>query len=246
MNTMKEELKALAAGAFAFALAGCNITGAMDPPPAFPSGTVVGDAKKPFVPNADAGLPVTPDPDTKKLANLVATKAAAGSFGTARSDPFALTADERIFETQQTGERLFSGPSGFTTQLTLKPQVEDEIVAPEPQPYRRLSGIVVGDSILAILEEQGRDPVIVTPGSQIPNSPWRVVSIDQDKAVLRRSGKVKPTQIVVRLETPRYGTAAPTGGQGGFPGGPPGGPPGGGFPGGPSGGGFPGGGDGGR
>ncbi len=214
-------------------LIGCNLTGATDAPGAFPTGVAQG-SKKVFEPNSQAGLEVKPDADATKLTKYVVKKASVGAFGTARTDPFALTSDERIFETGQEAERVFAGPSGFTVQLTPKPDIEDEAVAPEPQPYRRLSGIVVGDSILAIFEEEGREPVIVTPGMRIPNSEWRVVSIDQEKAVLQRSGKVRPTQVIVRLEVPRAGTtSAGAGGMqggGGFPGG-----PGGGYPGAPGG-----------
>ena len=242
MSTSMKDLspKTLAAIAATALLAGCNLTGAMNPPDPFPTGSAPATA---YTPTSAAGLPVTQDPDGTKLGKLVAQRSSAGAFGKARSDPFALTGSERQFETLQAAERVFGSGSGFTNQLSAKPEVELQVTPPEPQPYRRLSGIVVGDSILAILEEQGREPVIVTPGSQIPNSEWRVVSIDQDKAVLRRSGNRKPNQIIVRLETPRFGT--PGGGQpgggvpGGFPGGAPGGFPGGrggpGGPGGPSG-----------
>ena len=229
-------------GALAALLVGCNLTGATDVPPAFPSGQAQGvNASSVFAPPSSAGLEVKQDADATKMAKLVAREQSVGAFGTARSDPFALTSSERNFETTQEAERVFAGPSGFTVELTPKPQVEDEAVAPEPQPYRRLSGIVVGDSILAILEEEGKSPVIVTPGMKIPDSEWRVVSIDQEKAVLRRSGKARPSQVIVRLEVPRPGTAAAGGQAGGFPGAPGGGYPGGpgGYPGAP-GGGYPG------
>jgi hypothetical protein len=63
----------------------------------------------------------------------------------------------------------------------------------EPQPYRRLSGIVVGDSVLAlIVMGDGAGPQIIRPGLRIPNSPWRVISIDEEQAVLRRDGDVLP------------------------------------------------------
>lgn len=231
----------LALAALSAALVGCNMTGAMAPPEAFPTGTASrpkGVTGTTFQPDAPAGLPVAQDTDPKKIQTVVAIKQASGKFGTARSDPFALTTQERSFETVQTTERFFGSTGGFSTFVTPKPATEDVPVAPEPQPYRRLSGIVVGDSILAILEEEGRAPMIVTPGMKIPDSPWRVVSIDQDKAVLRRSGNVKPSQIIVRLEQPRFGTT-PSGGGAGAPGGFPGGGPPGGFPGGPPGG-FPG------
>ncbi|RYG25107.1 hypothetical protein EON82_08340 [bacterium] len=244
---MKKTTQVLALASLAAALTGCNMTGAMTPPDAFPTGTATagrGATAASFTPNSVAGLPVTQDTDATKFPKLVATKNAAGAFGQPRSDPFALTLQERGFETVQTTERFFSSTGGFGVFVTPKPETEEAVVAPEPQPYRRLSGIVVGDSILAILEEEGKAPVIVTPGMRIPDSPWRVVSIDQDKAVLRRSGNVKPNQIVVRLEQPRFGTTPSGGAPGGFPGGAPGGfpgggPPGGGFPGGPPGG-FPG------
>jgi hypothetical protein len=240
---MTKSIQALTLTAVSVGLVGCNMTGAMTPPEAFPTGTAQapkGVKAASFQPDAPAGLPVAQDTDATKYQKLVATKNAAGTFGTARSDPFALTLQERGFETKQTMERFFSSTGGFGVFVTPKPDTEEVPVAPEPQPYRRLSGIVVGDSILAILEEEGKAPVIVTPGMKIPDSPWRVVSIDQDKAVLRRSGNVKPTQIVVRLEQPRLGTTPAGGGfpGGGFPGGPPGGPPGGypgGYPGGPAG-----------
>lgn len=221
--------RALSLAALAAALAGCNITGAMAPAPSIPPGTPlrVGKGAQFTAPNSDAGIPVTASVDTTKIAKVVAMR----NFGSPRSDPFALTPEEKTFENEQTVERFFAGNGGFGTFVTAKEDT-DEVVEPlEPQPYRRLSGIVVGDSVLAILEEDGKTPIIVTPGMMIPNSPWRVVSIDQDKAVLRRSGKTKPNQIVVRLEQPRFNPAT-QGGGGSFPGGPPGGSfPGGGPPG---------------
>lgn len=216
----------------AASLVGCNLTGAIKPADPFPAGVA---GKGEFTPNSDAGLGVTPAADPAKLTKLVATRDRAGSFGMARSDPFALTTQEKYFETQQQTERFFGGGSGFGNYLTPKPDTDEQVVPLEEQPYRRLSGIVVGDSVLAILEENGTS-TIITPGMRIPNTPWTVVSIDQDKAVLRRSGKVRPTQIVVRLETPRDGAPGAGGANGGGPGGGyPGGPPGGGYPGGPPG-----------
>jgi len=233
----------LSLAALAAVLTGCNITGAMTPPSSMPAGVAlkVGKGAQFTAPNSNAGIPVPAATDSGRLAMLVKTRNAGGAFGVPRSDPFALTAEEKNFENQQTVERFFAGNGGFGTFVTAKEDT-DEVVEPlEPQPYRRLSGIVVGDSVLAILEEEGKTPIIVTPGMMIPNSPWRVVSIDQDKAILRRSGKTKPNQIIVRLEQPRFNPAA-QGGGGNFPGGPPGGgnfpggPPGGFGPGGPSGG----------
>jgi len=246
IKVMNSIPKTLSLAALAAVVTGCNVTGAMNPPAAFPSGSAKGP--KFTSPNSDAGIGVSPSVDTTKLTKLVVARNSHGAFGLSRSDPFALTTEEKSFENQQTVERFFAG-NGFGTFVSEKEQVDEQFEPQEPQPYRRLSGIVVGDSVLAILEEEGKTPLIITPGMMIPDSPWRVVSIDQDKAILRRSGKTKPNQIIVRLEQPRFspaGAGGETGGPGSFPGGP-GGP--GGFPGGPGGsrgpGGFPGGGPGG-
>lgn len=219
-------IRLLGMAALAASLVGCNLTGAIKPPDPFPTGAT--PTVKPAT-TAEAGLPVPPIVDPARIGAVVAQRDRAGAFGTPRSDPFALTTLEKYFETQQTTERIFGSGSGFGNYLTAKPDTSEDVVPVEPQPYRRLSGIVVGDSVLAILQE-GATSTIITPGMKIPNTPWTVVSIDTDKAVLRRSGNVRPTQIVVRLETPRDGVE-PDIGQGGGPGdgrgGPPGGPPGG-------------------
>jgi hypothetical protein len=87
----------------------------------------------------------------------------------------------------------------------------------EVQPYRRLAGILVGETVSAILIMENGEPHIVKPGYRIPNSEWTVVSIDQDKAILRRGGSKKPNEITVRLESPPAGTGGgrPGGQQGG-------------------------------
>lgn len=222
------------------ALVGCNLTGAMKPEEPVPAGQA---STSTFTPSTDAGVEVVrpQDPAGLKMKSVVAKRASAGAFGMARPDPFALTTLERGFETKQEAERVLSVAGGFSTFVEQKPETDVALMPEEPQPYRRLSGVVVGDSVLAILEEQGKAPIIITPGMTLPGTRWKVVSIDQDKAVLRRPGNVRPTQVIVRLETPRYGTGETgggfPGGGSGFPGGPgrPGGPGGAGFPGGPGG-----------
>jgi bifunctional DNA-binding transcriptional regulator/antitoxin component of YhaV-PrlF toxin-antitoxin module len=69
----------------------------------------------------------------------------------------------------------------------------------EPQPFRRLAGIMVGDSVLAIIDMGDGNLQIVRPGQQIPGTEWTVASIDEEKAVLRRSGNKKPKEVVVPL-----------------------------------------------
>lgn len=247
---MKRPIKAvefLVAASAVGLLAGCIPTVEEDPS--------VGAAPKKtreFRPNAQAGLPVTQSTDANRFKTFVAARGR--SLGPARPDPFALTAAERLFDEGQSSQRLLGLAGGFQQEFT--PPDDTVALAPvvEPQPYRRLSGVIIGDSVLALIEMgDGRPPEIIRPGMRIPNSPWRVISIDQDKAVLRRADNVLPRQIEVRLESPPAGFTAPGGAPaggapGGFPGGPPGGFPGGppgGFPGGPPGG-FPGGPPGGR
>lgn len=151
-----------------------------------------------------------------------------------RPDPFALKSNERQFDTSETASRVFT-ETGFTVQYQEpEPEVIKQEDIPEPQPYRRLAGVVVGDSILALIDMGGGALEVIRPGQQIPNSEWRVISIDSEKAVLRRNGNRTPRQIVVRLESPPPGMGGTIGQPGGgFPGGP-GGPGGGpGRPGGP-------------
>jgi hypothetical protein len=186
-----------------------------------PSADATGQDKGPKFqgPPSIAGLEVKPSTNTKQFGQLVAANA--DKFH-ARSDPFALSAPEKAFDSEQASERIFAS-TGFITLVEPKSEVAPTVEF-EAQPYRRLSGIIVGDSIVAILEQPGEDPILIRPGMKIPNSPWTVASIDEDKAVLRRTGNVLPHEVIVRLETPREGYGStPTGGgapAGGFPGGP--------------------------
>jgi hypothetical protein len=212
-------------------LAGCGPAN-VPAPDITGSGTARGKAFK--TNPSPAGLPVPPNADATEFSKLVASNA--GKFQE-RKDPFELTGIERAYENEQSADRVFS-QNGYSTMV----QPEEKIAPPvemEAQPYRRLSGVVVGDSVLAIIDMgNGGDPVLIHPGDHIdPN--WTVVSIDPDKAVLRRSGNVLPTEVVVRLEVAPAGTT-PTGGAGFGPGAGGGMPPGaGGFRGGRAGGGLP-------
>jgi hypothetical protein len=175
----------------------------------------------------DAGVPVTVSTDTSAATRLAAVASARYAKYGGGGDAFQLKPREVALEERQGMERL-SASFGFATEYQ-----ESEVIPPvarfEPAPFVRLSGIVVGVSVIALLELSDGTTLLVRPGSQIPNSDWVVVAIDEDKATLRRTTRdnVTPRTVVVKLETAAI--AAPVGGGGfGAPGA--GGPPGG-FPG---------------
>jgi hypothetical protein len=134
-----------------------------------------------------------------------------------RRDPFSLQELELAYETKQANARIFATTGAFFPSLFVPKEERVEVDFTEPQPYRRLAGVLVGDSVMAIIDMgDGRPMEVIRPGMQIPNSPWRVISIDEEKAVLKRSGNVKPKEIVVRLETPGFSRpSAPAGGNAG-------------------------------
>jgi hypothetical protein len=178
----------------------------------------------PFQPTGLAGLPVQPIEDPERIRMVVANRA--GQFGR-RTNPFALLPEEQAFDVRQATERIFAQGGGFGMFYTPPPEVVEAPPVVEPQPYRRLSGVVVGDSILAIIDMgDGRGSQIIRPGQRIPNSEWRVASIDQERAVLRRDGNRLPREVIVRLETLPGGVQG-TGPAGGAAPGPAGGPMGG-------------------
>lgn len=151
--------------------------------------------------SADSGVPVEQSTDAARFNKLVALRS---TQFTHRSDPFALTRTEEEYDRQQEMERVFSNTGGFTVEY--QPPVDNK-PAPvfQEQPYRRLAGVVVGDSVLAIIDMGNGQTEIIRPGEKVPNSDWTVVSIDQEKAVLRRSGNVLPHEVIVRLESPPPG-----------------------------------------
>ncbi|MDW8107439.1 MAG: hypothetical protein RMK45_08165 [Armatimonadota bacterium] len=96
----------------------------------------------------------------------------------------------------------------------------------EPQPRRRVAGVIIGATVSAILEQEGELPRIVYPGDMVGE--FRVVAITADGIVLRRP-KGNPREVRVPLEPPSTtpgGTAPGTGtgaglGVPGAPSGPP-------------------------
>jgi hypothetical protein len=136
----------------------------------------------------------------------------------ARNDPFQLHPIEQSYEVKQENMRVFASTGQFFPAL-----VEDQpevITVPvvQPQPYRRLAGVMVGETVVAIIDMGDGGPMrIIRPGERVEGTEWTVYSIDSEKAVLRRTGQALPREIIVRLESPPL--FRPTGGSGGAPGG---------------------------
>ncbi len=148
--------------------------------------------------DADAGVPVQQSVDPNF--DRAKTVAQAKEFGR-RYDPFSLLAVERRFEQQQKNERVIVEYGGWFPREFEEPDTsaaERQSIV-EPQPYRRLSGILLGNGVSALIEmEDGRVWEIV-PGSQIPGTEWIVISIDSERAILRRGGSRLPKELIVRL-----------------------------------------------
>jgi len=205
-------------------MAGCS---APEPPPSPSPATVTPLQVKA---DSEAGIGAKQSEDAKTL--VVAELAAAKRSGAPRKDPFEMKPYEKNYDVEQNTMRLVSTYGPFDSLFT--PPVETDRTPPiiEDQPYRRLAGVVVGDSVLAIIDMGNGTTELIRPGQQIPNSEWKVVSIDQDKAVLRRGGTALPHEVTVRLESPPGGVGSsgstfggpPGRGPSGF-GGPPGGMP---------------------
>jgi hypothetical protein len=227
------KMKRFCSGALALALGilavGCQEASA---PLSAPTVTLPPDN---FDPGVDAGWNNVKQGDATQLASLKTRNAGIhGQSFAPRNDPFALLAEERSFHLNQSSERVLAEGNGFRFDYE-EPAPPAATEINEPQPYRRLAGVIVGESVLALIDMgDGRPLEIIRPGQRIPNSEWTVVSIDEEKAILRRSGNRLPRQIVVRLESPPFNPNQ--GGGGGAPGGPPGFGGGGGTPGRPGGG----------
>lgn len=167
--------------------------------------------KVPFSPNTVAGKVVPePPPGGPLWAQLLHER----TFS-ARPDPFALQPKERSYDRQQMTERVF-GDIGFTERFEVQP---DLVVVPEveAQPYRRLAGVIVGDSILALIDMGDGQPLqLIHPGQDIGG--WHVESINSEVAILTRTGNKLPKRIVVRLEEPMPGAGGGNQGGGAGPG----------------------------
>ena len=135
-----------------------------------------------------------------------------------RGDAFALLPSEMQFDRQQYSARLVSDSGGFSSYYSEPEEVEAAGPVIEPLPAWRLSGVVIGDGVAALLEMGPGKTIDIRPGMKIPDTDWTVVSIDTERAVLKRSGNKLPKSFAVNLQGPMSiggGSGGGTGGSGG-------------------------------
>jgi hypothetical protein len=186
---------------------------ASQPPPTPPDFDRDGGGLSP--PSPSGGF--TPPPPTTAAAQPSATRP---QF-TPRRDPFAPLPEE-VAAMQADA---FDPARYFVLASPPKPP-RVELPEPfEPQPRRRVAGIIIGTTVSAILEQEGELPRIVYPGDMVGE--FRVAAITETGLVLRRS-KGNPREVRVPYEPPgNVGSGGGGGGAGfGAPRGGPGAPPG--------------------
>jgi translation initiation factor IF-2 len=190
---------------------------ASQPPPAPPDFDRSGGAPAP--PSPGGGF--TPPPPT--MTATAPQPAAARPPFTPRRDPFAPLPEE--VEAMQAD--AFDPARYFVLASPPKPP-KVELPEPfEPQPRRRVAGIIIGATVSAILEQEGELPRIVYPGDMVGE--FRVAAITETGLILRRS-KGNPREVRVPYEPPGNvgggggGGGAGFGGPRGGPGAPPGAP----------------------
>lgn len=150
---------------------------------------------------AGAGVPV--EPSTPPIPRI---EIGGDREYRSRQDPFRLMAPEVLYDESQRTERFLGEVGGFRAPVNLAAISEVPIeVFIEPVPAWRLSGVIIGEGVLALLDT-GAGVHEVRPGTRVPGTEWTVVSIDADRAVLRREGNVLPHEFAVNLQGPIGGT----------------------------------------
>ncbi|MCH8977927.1 MAG: hypothetical protein IH945_01630 [Armatimonadetes bacterium] len=156
--------------------------------------------------SAEAGVPVNPSGPA-----ILPSEVSPGKVFGSRQDPFRLLALEAEYDLAQRTEFFLGEVGGWTPPTNLGSLLEDEVREfIEPVPAWRLSGVIIGNGVLALLDT-GLTVHEVRPGMKVPDSEWTVVSIDADRAVLRREGNKLPREFAVNMQGP-IGGARPAGG----------------------------------
>jgi hypothetical protein len=152
--------------------------------------------------SSPAGIPAQYDPIDQSQSRLLAL--VESRTWPRRNDPFALLPEERRFDEQQRTARIVQDSGGFRNYFDWQDPTQlpgqDEPTQVVPLPSWRLSGIIQSeDGIRAILiTSPGQAAIDIRPGSFVPPH-WTVVSIDLEKAVLRRPRNLVPNELVVPL-----------------------------------------------
>ncbi len=164
-------------------------------------------ASKPFIPDAEAGIKIQAADPTAMIA-----EAKKMSFAIS-SDPFALRSYEVSFDRSQLAANL-NEQTGFYPMIADEKVETVETITVEPQPARRLAGILIGETVTALIDMgDGKGLQQIHPGMVIgpAGNEWIVVSIDEEKAILRRKDeRRRPQTVVVRL-LPDDGSASVNG-----------------------------------
>lgn len=191
----------------ALAMVGCRQK--VEDPPSAVTATFNGEF---YQPEALAGVELTQE-DAFKDMETVQQLASRRSWGS-RNDPFRLLSAEYSFDQSQLMERVLTDGGGFKTYFE-EPEINYEVDRPvvEPTPVWRLSGVAVSEGAVLALLDTGTSVELIRPGSQVPGTNWVCISIDNQRAVFRRTGNQLPNEITI----PLAGSA--TGGGGGNQGG---------------------------
>ena len=216
ISMKKTAILAALAAVGALAVSGCK---SREPQMPQQFGDLTADMKREFA----ATAPAPPLAGTKRdlrpwtREQLIAQ---AGVSTYSRNNPFALFPQEVSFQKGIRLDRIISQLPGYSLLIPAPPAPNPpELIAPEAQPYRRLSGVYFGETVSALIEMDDGKTYLVSPGDRVGETEWYVESIDSEKATLVREGKKIPKRIFVRLETPPMFTPDTGGGGGGDQGG---------------------------
>lgn len=173
---------------------------------------------KPLPSAAEAGAKI--DPTDPKLTDVAKTMVFAS-----RANPFSLLSSEVKFDRDQLSARLTQEIGFYEMVGSSKERPADPTFQYVQEPDRRLAGVMIGDTVSALIDMNDGSPMqIIRPGSTVKGpggqDAWVVVSIDEEKAVLQRiDKKIRPAYIVVRLQTDLGGGTSGGGNTGGGGGG---------------------------
>lgn len=203
----------------ALVLSGCQPSEELEP--ISPVGDIVGPLKAEYQSKA-AEAPMAGNPRPPLVQDKQAIVSSAGRVYASRYNPFSLKSDEAIFETQIRYNLILNklSPSYALELVAAPPEIPVELQPMEPQPYRRVAGVIFGDSVRALIVEEGGRSYFVSPGDMIGD--WLVASIDAEKVVLERDPRKRPNRLEIRVESqPAFlptGGAPGAGATGGAPG----------------------------